>query len=90
MNLTRRDLALLAETRAALEDGSARARRVAARVSVAEMAAVCGASAAAVSMIERVDPVSGRPLRVPGTGLALAYGRALAEVERQAAGRKAA
>jgi len=82
--VNRRDLALIAVTRAALEDGSARVRREAARISVSEMAAVCGASRSAVSMWERQD-AAGQPLRVPGTEHALAYGQALAEAERRLA-----
>lgn len=53
-------------------------------IRLVEMAAACGASPAAVSQWERRDE-AGRPLRVPGTVHALAYGRALAEVERRAA-----
>ncbi|MGH8921885.1 MAG: hypothetical protein ACRD0H_26680 [Actinomycetes bacterium] len=82
--MNRRDLALIAETRAALADGSARERRVLARISVSEMAAACGASSAAVSMWERRD-ADGKPLRRPGTAGALAYGRALQAAERKAA-----
>jgi len=69
---------LIAVTRAALEDGSARERRVAARIRLGEMAAACEVSASMVSMIERGQ-------RSPGTVLALAYGRALAEAERRLA-----
>ena len=82
--MTRRELTLIAETRAALADGSARARREAARISVTEFAAAIGASPAAVSLIERLGP-DGIPLRVPGTRLALAYGRALAALGQKAA-----
>jgi transcriptional regulator with XRE-family HTH domain len=83
--VNRRELALIAETRAALADGTARYRRVAARITVSEIAAACGASRAAVSMWERQDPETGKPVRVPGTVHALAYGRALAAAERRAA-----
>ena len=76
--VTKRDLALIAETRAALADGTARARRVTARIRLSEMAAACEVSPAMVSMIER-------DLRVPGTQLALGYGRALAAAERRKA-----
>lgn len=76
--MNRRDLALIAETRAALADGSARERRELARIRLSEMAAACEVSPAAVSMIERGQ-------RSPGTVLALAYGRALAAAERKAA-----
>lgn len=76
--MTKRDLALIAETRAALADGSARARREAARIRLVEMAAACDVSPAAVSMWERA-------LREPGAEGALAYGRALAAAERKAA-----
>ncbi len=71
--MTRRELALIAETRAALAAGSAREARVAAGVRVAEIAAVLGVTPQAVSQWE-----SGR--RVPGTVHALAYARALAAV----------
>jgi transcriptional regulator with XRE-family HTH domain len=72
--MTRRDLILIAATRAQLADGTtARQRRLAAGVKVMEVAAVLGVSPQAVSMWE-----SGR--RVPGTVHALAYARALAAV----------
>lgn len=76
--MTRRELTLIAETRAALADGSARARREAAMVSLTEFAAALGMSPAMVSLCERNK-------RTPGTKLALAYGRELAALERRAA-----
>jgi transcriptional regulator with XRE-family HTH domain len=76
--VTRRDLELIAATRAALKDQSARARRVAAGVRQVEMAAVCGVSPSTVSQWE-----SG--VRSPAAGHALAYGRALAAAERKLA-----
>lgn len=83
-------VALIAEIRAALADGSARERRLAARIKVVEMAAASGATPAAISQWERQDPETGRPLRVPGAEHALAYWRALTAAERAAAERKAA
>jgi DNA-binding transcriptional regulator YiaG len=69
--VNRRDLALIASTRAALADGSARERRIAARVQAAEVAAALGVARSTVSQWE-----AGR--RVPGSVHALAYGRLLA------------
>ncbi len=71
--MTRRDLALIAETRAALADGSARLARIASGVQVREMAVLLEVTPQAVSQWE-----SGR--RTPGTAHALAYGKALAAV----------
>jgi hypothetical protein len=82
--VTRRELALIAETRAALADGSARRRREAAGVRLVEMAAVCGVASSTVSQWERLGR-DGKPLRVPDARRALAYGRELAALERQAA-----
>jgi DNA-binding transcriptional regulator YiaG len=76
--VTRRDLALIAETRAALADGSARARREAAHVRLREFAETLGRSHAAVSQWERA-------LREPGAADALAYGRLLASLGQRAA-----
>lgn len=76
--MTRRDLALIADTRAALADGSARARREAARVRLTEFAAALGRSPAALSMWER-------GLRVPAAADALAYGKLLAALGQKAA-----
>ena len=83
--MTKRDLALIAETRAALADGSARARREVAGITVTEMAGAVGVTRQAVSMWERQDPETGKPVRVPGTARALAYGRVLAALAKRAA-----
>lgn len=72
-HVTRRELALIADTRAALAGGSARQARIAAAVRVGEIAAVLGVTPQAVSQWE-----SGR--RTPGALHALAYARALAAV----------
>ena len=69
--MTRRDLALIVATRAALADGSARRRRAAAGVRQVEFAALLGVAQATVSQWE-----GGK--RVPDARRALAYGRALA------------
>jgi transcriptional regulator with XRE-family HTH domain len=71
------DLALISAVRRALRDGSARAAREAAGVTQKEMAAVVGCVPSAISQYESLDPVTGRPFRVPGTEKALAYGREL-------------
>lgn len=75
--MNRRELAIIAETRAALADGTARARREAAGIRQAEFAKVLGVAPSAVSQWE-----SGK--RTPGTAHALAYGKALAAVEGHA------
>lgn len=72
------DLALVAQTRMDLASGRAREARKAAGVTAAEFAAVCGVTAATVSYWE-----TGK--RVPRTVHALAYGRLLATLARQAA-----
>jgi len=82
--VNRADLALIAATRRALRTGEARRVREAAGVTAKEMAAACGTSPSYVSMMERLGP-DGIPLRVPGTRLALAYGRALAALAPKAA-----
>jgi hypothetical protein len=71
------DLALISAVRRALRDGSARAFRQAAGVTQKEIAAVVGCVPSAISQYESLDPVTGRPFRVPGTEKALAYGREL-------------
>lgn len=71
--MTRRELALIAETRAALASGSARQARLAAGVRVREMAAVLGVTPQAVSQWETGH-------RVPDAAHALAYGKAAAAV----------
>jgi DNA-binding XRE family transcriptional regulator len=76
--MTPRDLSLIAEARAALASGSARSRRLAAGVRVAEIASAAGVTPQAVSAWE-----SGR--RAPRGHLALAYWRALAAAEKGAA-----
>ncbi len=76
--MTRRELALIAQTRAALADGSARRSRAAAAIRVAEIAAAIDVTPQAVSQWE-----SGR--RTPDAAHALAYARALAAVIRPAA-----
>ena len=73
--MTRRDLALIAQTRAQLADGSARLRREAAGIRVGEMAAALDVSPQAVSMWESAR-------RVPTAANALAYARAMAAVAR--------
>jgi transcriptional regulator with XRE-family HTH domain len=82
--VTRADLALISATRKALRTGQARRIREAAGVTAKEMAAACGTAPSYISMIERIGP-GGAPLRVPGTKLALAYGRALAALGQRAA-----
>jgi transcriptional regulator with XRE-family HTH domain len=82
--VNRADLALISATRAALRTGQARRIREAAGITVKEMAAACGTAPSYISMIERLDG-DGIPLRVPGTRLALAYGRALAALGQKAA-----
>jgi DNA-binding transcriptional regulator YiaG len=76
--VTRRDLALILETRAALADGSARAQRQQARIRQTEMAAVLKVAQSTVSQWE-----AGK--RVPAAGDALAYGKALASLAKRAA-----
>jgi transcriptional regulator with XRE-family HTH domain len=71
--MNRRDLALIAQTRAALADGSARERRITTGLLVSEIAAVIGVSPQAVSQWEHGQ-------RVPSTAHALGYGKALAAV----------
>jgi DNA-binding XRE family transcriptional regulator len=77
--VTRRDLALIAETRAALSGGSARLARLAASIRVTEIAAAIGVTPQAVSQWE-----SGR--RMPGAVHALSYGKALAALAPPVAG----
>lgn len=72
--MTRRDLTLIAQTRAQLADGSARLRRERAGIRVGEMAAVLEVSPQAVSQWESAR-------RVPDSVHALGYGRALASAE---------
>jgi len=74
----RSDLQAVISVRAALRSGDARKIRERLGVSAADLARVVGVSRAAVSDWER-----GR--RVPTAGHALAYGKALAAVERKAA-----
>jgi transcriptional regulator with XRE-family HTH domain len=69
--VTRRDLALISQTRAQLADGSARLRRETAGIKVGEMAEALGVSPQAVSMWEHAR-------RVPDSVHALAYAKALA------------
>ncbi len=76
--MNHQDLTLITETRRALADGSAKARRIASGVRQVEMAAVLGVSPSTVSQYE-----SGR--RVPDAARALAYDKALAAAERRAA-----
>lgn len=76
--VTRRELDLIAETRAALADGSARRRRQAARVRQTEVAAALGVAQSSVSQWE-----SGA--RAPDTVHALAYGRILRRITLRAA-----
>ena len=76
--MTRQELSLIAQTRAALADGSARDRREAARVRLGEFAAALGRAPSTVSQWER-------RIRTPGAADALAYGRQLAALERKAA-----
>jgi transcriptional regulator with XRE-family HTH domain len=76
--VNRRELAIIAATRAALADGTARARREAAGIRQREIAAVIGVGAPAVSQWE-----SGK--RTPGAANALAYGKALTAVGKPAA-----
>jgi DNA-binding transcriptional regulator YiaG len=73
-----RDLALIAETRRALADGSAKRRRIASGIRQVEMAVVLHVVQSTVSQWE-----TGR--RVPDATCALAYGKALAAAERRAA-----
>lgn len=75
--MTKRDLALLSETREALADGTAKKRRRDARISQGEIAAACGVAQPTVSGWENNH-------RTPKTYHALAYGRALAAAERGA------
>jgi transcriptional regulator with XRE-family HTH domain len=82
--VNRADLVLISATRKALRTGEARRIREAAGITEKEMAAACGMAASYISMIERSGP-DGVPLRVPGTRLALAYGRALAALAQKAA-----
>jgi transcriptional regulator with XRE-family HTH domain len=76
--VTRRDLALILETRAALADGSAKRCREEAGIRQVELAAVLGKGQPTVSQWE-----AGK--RVPAADDALAYGRALAALTRRAA-----
>ena len=73
-----RDLALITEMRRALADGTAKRRRIASGIRQVEMAAVLHVVQSTVSQWE-----TGK--RTPDTTCALAYGRALAAAERQAA-----
>jgi transcriptional regulator with XRE-family HTH domain len=82
--VNRADLTLISATRTALRTGQARRIRESAGISVKEMAAACGTAPSYISMMERTD-ADGVPLRVPGTKLALAYGRALAALAPKAA-----
>lgn len=70
-----RDLAVVAETRAALASGRARALREAAGIAQAEFAATLGVARSAVSQWE-----AGK--RTPGAEHALAYGRLLEKLTR--------
>ena len=76
--MTRQDLALIVATRAALADGSAKARRIEARVRQVEMARRLGRGQPTVSQWEN-------GLRVPAADDALAYGKALAALAKLAA-----
>ena len=76
--MTSRDLALIAETLAALADGSAKRRRIASGVRQVEMAAALHVVQSTVSQWE-----TGK--RVPDATCALAYGKALAAAERRPA-----
>jgi transcriptional regulator with XRE-family HTH domain len=71
--VNRRDLALIAQTRASFADGSARRTRLAGGIRVTEIAAALGVTPQAVSQWE-----AGR--RIPDAPRALAYARALAAV----------
>jgi len=76
--VTKRELTLIQETRAALADGSAKRRREEAGIRQVEMAAAIGKGQPTVSQWEN-------GLRVPAADDALAYGKALAALERRAA-----
>ena len=69
--LSRRDLALIADTRRRLADGSARRARLAAGVKVTEIAAVLEVEPSAVTQWEHA-------VRTPTAAHALAYAKALA------------
>lgn len=71
--LSRRDLAVVLDTRKHLADGSARLARTAAGIRVGEMASVLGVTPQAVSQWEHGH-------RTPDAAHALAYARALAAV----------
>jgi transcriptional regulator with XRE-family HTH domain len=71
--MNRRDLILIAATRAQLADGSAKRSRLAAGIRTGEMAGVLGVTSQAVSQWE-----SNR--RTPDAAHALAYARVLAAV----------
>ena len=70
-SLSRRDLSLIASTRARLADGSARRARIASGVKVTEVASALDVTPQAVSQWE-----SGR--RTPNAANALGYAKALA------------
>lgn len=72
------DVALIAQTRAELASGAARAARDAAKITQDEMASALGASRSAVGHWE-----TGK--RVPSSVHALAYGRLLRQLARKAA-----
>jgi DNA-binding transcriptional regulator YiaG len=76
--VTRQEVALIAQTRRELADGTARERREATGIRLVEFARLLGVSTPAVSQWERA-------VRVPGARHALAYGRELAALERRAA-----
>ena len=71
VTLSRRDLALIADTRRRLADGSARRDRLAAGVKVIEIAAVLDVEPSAVTQWERGK-------RSPTAAHALAYAKTLA------------
>ena len=72
-NVTRDEAVLVALVRQAARDGRARETRVAAGLSQADVAAVCGVSPQAVTRWERGE-------RVPRTTSALEYGKLLTQL----------
>lgn len=72
------DLALIAEIRRQLADGSAKRARIAAKIRQCEIAKAIGVSASTVSQWEA-------GLRVPSAEHALEYGRLLKQLGKKAA-----